>query len=88
MSSSLPGQAHTGLRVGLLAGITLCLLIVGYSFLRYPAMLTPLSSSLIFLMLFVAALVGYTILAFRWTHPTTSATTLALRLGARWGLVI
>lgn len=88
MVSSLPGQAHRVLRVGLLAGITLCLLIAGYSFLHYPAMLTPLSSGLIFLALFVAALVGYMIIALQWTRPTTPATTLARRLGARWGLVI
>ena len=73
---------------GLFIGVVLGLSIGGYSLLRYPSILTPLSTGVIYLALFVATLAGYVIIALRWLHPSTPDAICALRQGSRWGLVI
>src|SRR5689334_4456209 len=88
MASTMHERTPSIPQLGLLIGVVFCLGIGGYSLLRYPSILTPLSMGVIYLALFMATLAGYVIIALRWLHPSTPEAIYAMRQGSRWGLVI
>lgn len=77
---------HAAVRRGLVVGITLSTLLVGYGLVRYPANLNHSPASLIFGVLLIVLLVGYGVIAFRWMQTRTAAASVALRQGVLWGL--
>ena len=72
------------LRLGLLTGVLLCLAVVAYGLLRYPAILTPPGPAIAYLLVFAFTAAGYGAMALRGTRPASGA---ALRYGVRVGLL-
>ncbi len=81
------GEYRT-VRWGLLGGLALCLVVIGYSLVRYPSILMPLAASAIFLGMMAVAVVVYGVAAVRGTRPRAAAPALALRAGIGWGILV
>lgn len=75
------------LRLSLLTGVLLCLAVVAYAMLRYPAILTPPGPAIAYLLVFALTAAGYGAMALRGTRPATPASAAALRYGVRVGLL-
>lgn len=75
-------------RKSLLLAICVCLLIVGYSLVRDPAILFPLRTGLVFLTLFLVILLSYTAVIWRLTRNTMPQDAQIPRHGLNWGLLI
>jgi hypothetical protein len=75
------------LRLGVLTGVLLCLAVVAYALLRYPAILSPLGPAVAYLLIFAFIVAGYGAMALRGTRPATPAGAAALRYGTRVGLL-
>src|SRR5262245_4431192 len=76
---------HGNLRTCVLASLTLCVLTITFSVLRYPTLLAGrwlIYSWIVFIVLSGAYA------SLRWTDPTTANDAIALRLGTRWGVAI
>jgi hypothetical protein len=70
-----------------MAGIVLCLLVVGYSLIRYPAILLPVRVGFVFLSIFLVILTIYFILGSRFTQSSSLDQIWILRQGLNWGFL-
>jgi hypothetical protein len=84
-------KPHTNLsflRIGLISAIFLCLLVTGYSLLRYPGILSPLRVGMIYAGVLSAVLLSYLLIAWRLTSNNDSNSVLSAGPGLNWGLII
>jgi hypothetical protein len=75
------------IRQTVVIGIALCLLVTGYSLLRYPAILLPLRVGIVFASVFLVVLLGYVIIAWRLTQSTDSDAAWIANHGLIWGIM-
>jgi hypothetical protein len=75
------------LRTGILAGVSLSVLVMACSIYRYPSIMLGAGSWGIGV-LFLMGLLWYSVAAIRWTRPKTDDDLMVLSRGAKWGIVI
>jgi hypothetical protein len=75
------------LRICLIGGILFCLLITLASVKAYPAILTSLDDSIVFLVLLGIASLGYILIAMFTTRSRMPDVAMATRRGLQWGAI-
>jgi hypothetical protein len=68
--------------------VVLCLSVTAYSLLRYPGILVPLRTGMLYSGVLVAVLLTYLLIAWRLTGNDDSDSVLAAGPGLNWGLII
>jgi hypothetical protein len=82
-------KTHHLTRLILLVGIMSVVVFIAGNLIRYPEILTMFpAESVIFLSIATALIVGYSWMSLRRTQTRTEASSLALRQGMKWGLLI
>jgi len=69
-------------------GIILCLLVVGYSLLRYPTILIPLRTGVLFASVFFLVVLIYGLITWRLSFNTTPEAAWLARASLVWGILI
>ena len=76
------------LQLILFLGILLCLLVTVYSMLRYPAILIPLRTGILFAGVFSLVLLIYGLITWRLSFNTTTEAVWLARSSIGWGILI
>ena len=76
------------LQLILILGSLLCLLVTGYSLLRYPAILIPLRTGILFASVFFLVLLIYGLITWRLSFSTTTEAVWLARNSLGWGILI
>src|SRR5580765_2815530 len=79
---------HPSLQLILILGILLCLLVTGYSLLRYPAILIPLRTAILFAGVFSLVLLIYGLITWRLSFNETTEAVWLARSSIGWGILI
>ena len=79
---------HSPLQNFLIIGIFLCLFVAGYSLLRYPAILIPLRSGILFVSIFGLTLLSYSFITWRLSFNSETEAAWIARTSLGWGILI
>src|ERR1051325_7440013 len=78
----------SSLRMSTITGVVLCVIVTGYSILRFPAILDPLRVGMMYLLILAIVLMSYIILVLALTRNSDATSLWVAYRGFNWGLAI